>query len=66
MKASSAHFETLEADELREINGGAFAYDVGRVIRYFVISGGGVSLIGVANGIADWIACDIANQIANS
>jgi len=65
MKAINEHFESLDASELRETNGGAFAYDVGRVIRYFVISGGGVSLIGIANGMADWIACDIANQIVN-
>lgn len=43
----------LTADELLGIEGGNFAYDAGRVIRFIVISGGG-EIAGQA--IADWIS----------
>jgi len=66
MNTCTEHFTSINTEKLREINGGGFAYDVGRVIRYFVISGGGIAPIGIATGLADWIGNDVANQIANS
>lgn len=34
-----AHFRDLSPDEILNCNGGGFAYDVGRLIRFAIISG---------------------------
>ena len=55
MKNRIEHFTSLGTNQLMEINGGGFAFDVGRVLRYIVLSGGGLSSIGIANATGDWI-----------
>lgn len=60
MKNQSAYFTPLGSEQLREINGGSFAYDAGRVLRYFFLSGGTNSLLGI-NATVDWIARDVLN-----
>ncbi|MEN8156868.1 MAG: hypothetical protein ABFS10_07950 [Bacteroidota bacterium] len=47
------HFTQMESDQLMEINGGGFAYDVGRVIRFIgmALPGDPISL---SLAIADW------------
>ena len=47
------HFTQMESDQLLEINGGGFAYDVGRVIRFFGLAMPG-DYISLAIACADW------------
>ena len=49
--------------QLRAQNGGGFAYDVGRIIRFLNISAG--TTIGTANALADWTINAIVNEIEN-
>ncbi len=47
------HFTQINSEQLLEINGGGFAYDVGRVIRFiFLALPGDVSSIAYA--VSDW------------
>jgi len=46
---------------MREINGGGFAYDAGRVLRFLFISGG--SAVGTYQAVADWIINDEINNL---
>jgi hypothetical protein len=48
------NFSLLSSEQLLEINGGGFAYDVGRFIRYLAL-GGGVA------AFADWVYNDAVN-----
>jgi hypothetical protein len=50
----------MEQSEMIAINGGGFAYDFGRILRFLYISGG--SGIGTSMAVADWIINDAANQ----
>ena len=45
-------FSPIDQDRLMDINGGGFAYDVGRVIRFLVLSSD--SILGVSAGVMDW------------
>ena len=45
-------FSPLGTQEILETNGGGFAHDLGRVLRFFVLSGGGVN---TPYAVADWI-----------
>ena len=47
------NFSSLGTQELVETNGGGFAHDVGRVLRFLSIAlpGDGIS---IANAITDW------------
>ena len=47
------NFTCLDTQELMETNGGGFAHDVGRVLRFLSIAlpGDGIS---IANAITDW------------
>ena len=54
IKCSSLFFKDLSIDESATIFGGAgFAYDVGRSIRFLIISAQGAHGPGMA--IADWV-----------
>ena len=61
---TTEEFSAISAEQLREINGGGFAYDLGRIIRFFGMSGGSGAF--ATNAIIDWIITDAANNAANS
>ena len=52
-------FSTMDAEQLREVNGGGFAFDLGRVIRFIGLTGGGHN---ATYAIIDWIINDAANE----
>lgn len=53
-ECSSLSFRDLSIDECTTINGGTgFAYDVGRSIRFLIISAQGAN--GPAMAVADWV-----------
>lgn len=58
-EAMNTTFQELSDSELRETAGGSFAYDLGRVIRFLGISGGGMN---VGAAMADWYATSVLNQ----
>jgi hypothetical protein len=64
MENALLHFKAMDAEQLGGTNGGGFAYDLGRVLRFLGLSGG--TVIGTANAIADWMIADAINQAANS
>ncbi|MFH0756275.1 MAG: hypothetical protein V2B15_03200 [Bacteroidota bacterium] len=66
MKKETEYFESIGSDRLMEINGGGFAYDVGRVIRFLGVSAFCATPLSTANGIADWIIMDAINDAANN
>ena len=47
------NFTSLGTQELLETNGGGFAHDVGRILRFLSIAAGG-DPIAIANAITDW------------
>jgi len=53
MKMNIENFTSLGTQELLETNGGGFAYDVGRVLRFLSMAAGG-NPIQIANAITDW------------
>ena len=57
-------FSAINAEQLREVNGGGFAYDIGRIIRFIGLSGG--SGMYATHAIMDWIINDAANKAVNS
>ena len=59
MKKQTSHFQELETVELQEINGGAFAFDVGRVLRFIGLSAG--SIVGTAYAVTDWQVNEMIN-----
>lgn len=52
---------TLELDprELAAVSGGDLAYDLGRVIRFVGLSGGGIF---AGTAVADWVGTSLAND----
>jgi hypothetical protein len=50
----------MEQSEMVAINGGGFAYDLGRILRFIYISAG--TGPGTAMALNDWIINDAANQ----
>jgi hypothetical protein len=56
---NTALFSTMDAEQLRVVNGGGFAFDLGRVIRFIGLTGGGVN---TTYAIIDWIINDAANE----
>lgn len=50
----------LNTPELEKVNGGDFAYDVGRVVRFIYLSGGGI-YAGYALG--DWAGTTAMNEV---
>jgi len=65
MENKTAHFKNLELHQLAEINGGGFAYDVGRLLRFISIVGIGQNPILNAKAIGDWIVNDAANAYSS-
>jgi hypothetical protein len=59
MKARD-EFSLISTGQLREINGGSFAYDLGRALRFY----GLLYTRGVSGAVADWIMVDAVNQVA--
>lgn len=55
-------FSTMDAEQLREVNGGSFAYDLGRFIRLFIKSGGGATF---TDAYMDYVTNDIINEAIN-
>jgi len=49
----------MDAEQLQEVNGGGFAFDLGRLIRFIGLSGGGHN---TTFAIMDWIINDAANE----
>ena len=58
----TAFFSTMDAEQLRMVNGGGFAYDVGRLIRFFVKSGGGALF---TEAYMDWVTNELINEAIN-
>ncbi|MCP4312626.1 MAG: hypothetical protein GY790_15295 [Bacteroidetes bacterium] len=63
MKTTIEHFIPMGTEQLMETNGGGFAYDVGRLLRFMCISGG--TGIGTERAILDWHLTDMINEEAN-
>jgi hypothetical protein len=53
MKTNIEIFNPMGDQELIKTNGGGFAYDVGRVLRFLAIALPGTA-ISVTNAITDW------------
>lgn len=49
----------LNSIELEAVLGGDFAYDVGRLVRFFYLSGGGWY---VGSALGDWAATTVMNE----
>ncbi len=49
----------LDAIELEAVSGGDLAYDVGRLVRFVYLSGGGIF---AGNALADWAATQAINN----
>jgi len=61
---NAENFSLLTAEQLIEVNGGGFAYDVGRILRFIGLSGGG-SGFGVTTAILDWQINAAINESEN-
>ena len=57
-------FTPLTGERLRDINGGGLAYDIGRVIRFIGLWGGGVNA-GAAKAVVDWEINAMINEAEN-
>jgi len=51
----------MDEGQLVQTSGGGFAYDLGRIIRFIGISGGG-SAIGTTMAVTDWIINSAINN----
>lgn len=61
MKTNIEHFALLSSEELLETNGGGFAYDFGRVLRFIAKAmPGDPGSIAYASG--DWYATTLINN----
>ena len=54
----------MSVEQLRELNGGGFAYDVGRILRFIGLSGGGHPGA-LAYAVTDWQVNAMLNEMAN-
>ena len=54
----------MSVEQLRELNGGGFAYDVGRILRFIGLSGGGHPGA-LAYAVTDWQVNAMINEMAN-
>jgi hypothetical protein len=59
----NTQFNQMDPARLKQLNGGGFAYDVGRGLRFLVMCGGGFT---VTNAVIDWIINDVANDAVNN
>ncbi len=55
----------MTVEQLREMNGGGFAYDVGRILRFIGLSGGGHPGA-LAYAVVDWEVNAMINEDANN
>ena len=55
----------MTVEQLMEMNGGSFAYDVGRILRFIGLSGGGHP-VGMACAVAEWQALAMVNEDPNN
>lgn len=53
------HFQVISEEHLQDINGGSFAYDLGRIIRFYL------QMPNVAYALSDWYVTDAVNEIIN-
>jgi len=60
MKTNIEHFSPLDSEQLIEVNGGGFAYDVGRVLRFIGIAYS--SNLGPTAAIVDWQVNALVNK----
>lgn len=61
MEKNIEHFAALGFEELLETNGGGFAYDLGRVLRFIGNALPG-DLVSVNYAIGDWYATTLMNN----
>jgi len=54
----------MTVDQLKEMNGGGFAYDVGRILRFIGLSGG--HPVATAYAITDWQINAMISEDANN
>ena len=64
MENQLSQFTPMNEAMLLEINGGGFAYDVGRALRFLLLMGPSGTNTAIAT--CDWIINDVANEAANS
>ena len=55
---NAKEFSLMTAEQLMEVNGGGFAYDVGRFIRYIALGGGLAAFV-------DYAYNDAVNEAVN-
>jgi len=53
-------FSTMDAEQMKQVNGGGFAYDVGRTIRFICLARNPFTL---PMAITEWIINDTINQV---
>ncbi len=63
MEKQLTQFTTMDRVMLMETNGGGFAYDVGRFLRFAILMGGGTN---TAAALADWETNAVINEAVNS
>ena len=56
---STNHFQILSLQDLSETNGGSFAYDLGRALRFYAK----MYTSGIAGAYADWVVTDAVNDV---
>lgn len=54
-------FNQIDPDQMKKINGGGFAHDVGRVLRFFIMSCDPV--LGTYAGVLDWQTNKLISEI---
>ncbi len=60
---NTAYFSIMDAEQLRVVNGGGFAFDLGRFIRLLVKTGAGG--VNAADAYLDYVTNDIINEAVN-
>lgn len=58
------NFSQLTTEQAMDINGGGIAYDIGRIIRFIGLWGGGINA-GAARAVADWQINALINEAEN-
>lgn len=58
------NFSLMTTEQLMDMNGGGIAYDIGRVIRFIGIWGGGTNA-GAIRAITDWQVNAVINEAEN-
>ena len=58
------NFKEMTPEQLLDTNGGGFAYDVGRILRFIGLSGGGHPGA-LAYAVTDWQVNAMIDEMAN-